>query len=121
LGFGGTISSANAQAQTLIRDNTELKWNEGYYRGYFELQISHKQVRASYFGCPTVATRNPYEIILANFTVAAGANHLSRPIAGGKVESGALSGGKQKLTNVTYNTETGKWEITKFNQMFISY
>lgn len=120
-GFGGTISSANAQAQKLIKDNVELKWNEGYYRGYFELQISTKEVQASYFGCPTVATRNPYEIPLANFTVAAGANHLSRPIAGGNVESGAISEGTQKLTNVTYNTETEKWEVTSFDKMFISY
>ncbi|KAE9988944.1 hypothetical protein EG327_003157 [Venturia inaequalis] len=120
-GFGGTISSANAQAQKLVEDNVELKWNEGYYRGYFELQISPKEVKASYFGCPTVATRNPYEIPLANFTVAVGANHLSRPIAGGNVESGAISEGTQKLTNVTYNTETKRWEVTSFDKMFISY
>lgn len=120
-GFGGTISSANTQAQKLVRDNVELKWNEGYYRGYFELQITPKEVKAFFFGCPTVATRNPYEIPLANFTVAAGANHLSRPIAGGNVESGAISEGTQKLTNVTYNTESKKWEVTSFDKMFISY
>jgi alkaline phosphatase D len=120
-GFTGNIAATNTQAAKLIRDNSELKWNEGYYRGYFELQISPKEVKASYFGCPTVATRNPYEISLANFTVAAGANHLSRPIAGGNVETGALSSGTVKSTNVTLNTATGKYEITSFDQMFIAY
>ncbi|KAF2433346.1 alkaline phosphatase-like protein [Tothia fuscella] len=120
-GFTGNISTTNAQSQKLVRDNSELKWNEGYYRGYYELQVSSKEVKASYFGCPTVATRNAYEIPLANFTVAAGANHLSRPIAGGNVESGALSTGTVKSTNVTLNTDTGKWEITSFNTMFIAY
>jgi alkaline phosphatase D len=120
-GFTGNIAATNAQAGKLIRDNSEIKWNEGYYRGYYELQISPKEVKASYYGCPSVATRNPYEIPLANFTVAAGANHLSRPIAGGNVETGALSSGTVKSTNVTLNTVTNKWEVTSFDQMFIAY
>ena len=28
-GFGGTINSASAQAAKLVRDNSELQWNEG--------------------------------------------------------------------------------------------
>ena len=137
-GFGGTLLTANNQSDSLIRDNSELQWNEGkppsvilprtdtdsaegYYRGYFELQISAEKIDAYYYGCPTVATRNPYEISLANFTVIAGANKLQRPVAGGSVESGFLQGGEVDMTNLTLNTETGEYLFTSFNQMFISY
>lgn len=72
-------------------------------------------------GCPTVATRNPYEISLANFTVVSGANNLSRPVAGGSVESGYLQSGNVRATNLTLNTETGEYSITSFDQMFIRY
>lgn len=30
-GFGGTINSASSQAAKLVRDNSELQWNEGEY------------------------------------------------------------------------------------------
>ncbi|KAL9615912.1 MAG: hypothetical protein Q9160_009160 [Pyrenula sp. 1 TL-2023] len=110
-GFGGTIDSANQQASTLVRDNSELMWNEGYYRGYFELHISPESITANYF-----------EISLANFTVEAGANRLSRPVAGGTVESGYLKMGDVAMTNLTRNTETGEWAVRNdFNQMFIAY
>lgn len=70
-------------------------------------------------GCPTVATRNSWDIPLANFTVQAGDNHLSRPVGGGQVESGYLQGGEVKNTNLTLNTDTGNWEVIGFDQMFI--
>jgi alkaline phosphatase D len=70
-------------------------------------------------GSPSVATRNSWDIPLANFTVKAGANHLQRPIAGGRVESGALRGGTVKHTNLTLDTDTGKWKVIGFDKMFI--
>lgn len=72
-------------------------------------------------GCPTVATRNPYEISLANFTVKHNANHLQRPVGGGSVQSGVLKDGKTALTNLTLDTSTGKYLYTNFSQMFIKY
>ena len=74
-----------------------------------------------WIGCPTVATRNPLEISLANFTVLAGSNHLERSVANGSVESGALQRGTVKQTNLTLNTETGTWNISTFGNMFITY
>ena len=71
-------------------------------------------------GSPSVATRNPWDLPLANFTVVAGDNRLSRPIAGGKVESGALRSGTVRHTNVTLNTETKKWQKIGFEQMYIT-
>ncbi|ORX93587.1 PhoD-like phosphatase-domain-containing protein [Clohesyomyces aquaticus] len=120
-GFGGTISSANTKSKGLVKDNRELQWSEGYYRGYYELQISPKAIVANYYGCPTVATRNPFEISLANFTVLVGENRIQRSVANGTVESGALQRGSLKMTNLTLNTETGGWNVTSFDQMFIKY
>jgi alkaline phosphatase D len=72
-------------------------------------------------GSPSVATRNPFEISLANFTVKAGANHLQRSVAGGRVESGALQKGATVPSNLTLNTATGTWNVTGFEKMFITY
>ncbi|KAL1610107.1 hypothetical protein SLS60_001772 [Paraconiothyrium brasiliense] len=120
-GYAPNITYGNVEAAGLVRDNKELQWTEGYYRGYYELQISSSEITANYFGCPTVAFRNPLEISLANFTVLAGANHLKRSVANGTVENGALQRGSVKQTNLTRNTETGAWNVTHFNQMYIKY
>ncbi|KAH7397372.1 PhoD-like phosphatase-domain-containing protein [Pyrenochaeta sp. MPI-SDFR-AT-0127] len=99
----------------------ELQWAEGYYRGYFELHISPQELNARYYGSPSVAFRNPFEMNLENFTVKAGANHLERNVANGSVESGALQRGKTVPMNLTLNTQNGTWNVTAFQQMFITY
>lgn len=70
-------------------------------------------------GCPSVATRNGWDLPLANFTVLSGDDHLERPIAGGEVESGAVRFGETKHTNLTYNTETKEWDIIGFEKMYL--
>ncbi|MCJ1313282.1 hypothetical protein MMC25_006959 [Agyrium rufum] len=118
--YGQNISLAlsNQASAALIAANRELQWSELYYRGYFELQISHDKVDANYFGMPTIINRNPNEISLANFTVLNGANAIARnPVpGGGVVEHGALKGGKSILTNITMNTQTGKYFISMENE-----
>lgn len=74
-----------------------------------------------YIGCPTVRTRNPFEISLANFTIKAGDNHLQRNVANGTVANGALQRGTVRQTNLTLNTETKTWNITKIDGMYIKY
>jgi alkaline phosphatase D len=115
--FGAStpIEGANNQSRLLIRDNEELQWQEGYYRGYYELQISPKQVDAQYFGLPSLRTRNGYEVSLANFTVGNGANKLQRPVAGGIVANGALQTGEVRVTSLTLDTNTGLWAYGSFN------
>jgi alkaline phosphatase D len=114
-GFSGNVAATNAQAQKLVRDNSELMWNEGYFRGYLALYLNAEEARAEYYGTPTVRSRNSYDIPLANFTVKAGANHLTRPIAGGKVASGYLKNadvpGQVTGVNSTtaLDTVTGQW------------
>lgn len=109
-----TLQKANNASNLLIQSNNELQWSELYYRGYFELQIAHDSVNASYFGLPTIVNRNPNEINLANFTVLSGANALARnpTPGGGVVENGALKLGKTIQTNSTNNTETGVYFIS---------
>ncbi|KAF5561538.1 alkaline phosphatase [Fusarium phyllophilum] len=103
-----------------IAENKELFWQEGYYRGYFHLSVTPKNVSAQFFGSPSIATHNAWEIPLANFTVLAGDNHIHRPKAGIQAESGALKFGKVKHTNLTLNTETGIWKVKAFGNMYLN-
>lgn len=118
-GLSGPIAEAEEISRGFIADNVELQWQEGYYRGYLELHISHERIDAQYFGCPSVRTPNAWEIPLANFTVLAGENRLARPIAGGVVEAGALAVGEVEHTNLTLDTQTGEWSYTSFDEMFL--
>ncbi|KAF7185520.1 Alkaline phosphatase D [Pseudocercospora fuligena] len=118
-GANTTLWECNNQSRALIADNPELQWQEGYYRGYYEMQISKDRILAQYFGTPYLQTRNGYEVPLGNFTIENGANHLTRPVGGGKVENGALqNGGNVAVSNVTLDTNTGVWfehNYTKIN------
>jgi alkaline phosphatase D len=59
-GWGKSVAGPNAQTIPVVRDNTELQWSEGYYRGYFELQINYDRIQASFFGmCFLLVTYHP--------------------------------------------------------------
>ncbi|KAL6710738.1 hypothetical protein ACN47E_007795 [Coniothyrium glycines] len=122
-GLKGSIADTQAISEAFVRDNDELQWQEGYYRGYTELHISRDKVEAQYWGCPTVATRNSYEISLANFTVEAGSNRIQRPVGGGTVEAGAIKQGQGEVvsTNLTVDLATGDWSIHAFDAMFLEW
>ncbi|KAI9660478.1 MAG: hypothetical protein M1821_009828 [Bathelium mastoideum] len=111
-----SLSSANNYSHWLTDANRELQWQDLYYRGYFELHVSHDKLDAQYYGMPTIVTRNPYEISLANFTVQAGANRIQRPVAGGVAESGSLKNGVVRETNLTHNTENNTYFVSQFDQ-----
>ncbi|KAL8902645.1 MAG: hypothetical protein Q9207_004501 [Kuettlingeria erythrocarpa] len=114
------INGTDADARARINQNQVLQWQDGYYRGYFVMSVGKDKIETQFFGSPSVASRNPYDLPLANFTVLAGDNRLSRPVAGGSVESGSLRGGDVEHTNLTLNTETGEWDIVTFEQMYLS-
>ncbi|KAF5650289.1 alkaline phosphatase [Fusarium sp. NRRL 25303] len=111
---------AGKLARKAIAENKELFWQEGYYRGYFHLSVSPKNVSAQFFGSPSIATHHAWEIPLANFTVLAGENHIHRPKYGVQAESGALKTGEIKHTNLTLNTETGVWKVKGFDKMYLN-
>lgn len=115
------IPDANTESDWFNANNEDLQWNEMFYRGYFELQISQEQVRAAFFGTPNIQNRNPHEIPLANFTVLRDENKLQRPVAGGEVETGSLKGGKVALSYLTNNTETGEWFVTENGRQVSGY
>jgi len=74
--YGQNISQAAADQYStwLVHANTELQWQDVYYRGYYELTISQAKVDARFYGIPSLVQRLPYEVSLANFTVMNGAN-----------------------------------------------
>lgn len=111
-----TLKVANNASLWLTQHNEELQYHDTYYRGYYELDISYDEVKAQYFGMPTIVTRNPYEISLANFTVKSGANKLQRPVADGVAASGSLRYGKIDQANVTHDTEKNTYFISHFDQ-----
>lgn len=49
-GAGRSIANSSDRSAALVRDNTELQWTEGYYRGYYELHVSPEELRAEYYG-----------------------------------------------------------------------
>jgi alkaline phosphatase D len=49
-GAGRSIANSSSQSAKLVRDNRELQWAEGYYRGYYELHISPEELNARYYG-----------------------------------------------------------------------
>ncbi|KAI1490665.1 PhoD-like phosphatase-domain-containing protein [Biscogniauxia mediterranea] len=119
-GASGPIAAARRQARARVAENAVLQWQDGYYRGYFLLAASRGAVEARFYGSPSVASRNAWDLPLANFTVRAGDNRLARPVAGGAVEAGALRGGVTRPTNVSLDTATGEWRAVGFDQMYIN-
>ncbi|KAI0392397.1 alkaline phosphatase-like protein [Xylariaceae sp. FL0594] len=118
-GIKAAIVPARTQAQHQVDNNLELQWQDGYYRGYIFLSIKPESIEARYYGSPSVASRNPWDLPLANFTVVKGDNRLARPVGGGSVEAGALRGGTTKPTNLTLNTDSWKWDVVGYEQMYI--
>ena len=86
------IAGCSKLSEQLVEDNGVSQWQEGYYRGYYELHVSPPQLEAKYYVVPTVRRRNGWEILLANFTVESGANKLRRPL--GPVRGGYVRGGE---------------------------
>lgn len=41
---------SNSQSRDLLRDNPNLQWAEGYYRGYLELSVQADRVDARFWG-----------------------------------------------------------------------
>lgn len=113
LGANVSLAAANKISSGIEGANSELQWQDMYYRGYYELHFSRDKVDANYFGLPTVVSRNGWEIPIANFTVRSGENRLQRPVAGGIVESGSLKFGKMVQNNLTHDTNNGTWFVSK--------
>jgi alkaline phosphatase D len=110
--FSGDFDHATNVSTTLVTDNTDLQWSEGFYRGFLMLEVSPKSLNATYYSMRNVseylqesflyrellicaqllfkAFRNLDGFAAASFIVKPGDNRLDRPVAGGRILSGAL-------------------------------
>ncbi|KAL1687078.1 PhoD-like phosphatase-domain-containing protein [Schizophyllum commune] len=88
----GSLSPAAAdnRSAVLVAANAPLQWSEGYYRGFFTLTISPEWMNATYYAMRNISYANLDSFASANFSVKAGENRLTRPVAGGAVKAGAL-------------------------------
>ncbi|KAI0748331.1 PhoD-like phosphatase-domain-containing protein [Daedaleopsis nitida] len=92
----GAIGVEFAGTARYVGVNTDLQWSEGSYRGFFTLTLDPHQAKATYYAMRNISTPNLDAFASATFIVKAGANKLSRPVAGGSVRAGALkSHGRQ--------------------------
>ncbi|KAI0636767.1 PhoD-like phosphatase-domain-containing protein [Trametes polyzona] len=90
--FGAGIlpEPANEISRNYVRDNADLQWSEGSYRGFFTLTLNTTTASATYYAMRNVTSANLEAFVSARFTVEAGSNKLSRPVAGGRVDAGVL-------------------------------
>ncbi|KAI9757559.1 MAG: hypothetical protein M1815_000781 [Lichina confinis] len=104
-----TIVAANNASEWLVDANRELQWSELYYRGYFELSLTHERAEAVYYAVPTNGERSAQEFQLAAFQVKSGENRLSRDpsVGGGTVRNGFLRNGRVLQSNESYTTGEG--------------
>ncbi|KAH9857089.1 PhoD-like phosphatase-domain-containing protein [Lenzites betulinus] len=90
--FGAGIlpAAADVFSQQYVHVNEDLQWSEGSYRGFFTLRLDTQTATATYYAMRNISTANLDAFASATFVVEAGANKLSRPVAGGKVQAGVL-------------------------------
>ncbi|TBU65612.1 PhoD-like phosphatase-domain-containing protein [Dichomitus squalens] len=90
--FGSNVTPERADnvSTGYVAVNTDLQWSEGSYRGFFTLTLDPHQANATYWAMRNISNPNLDGFPSATFIVKAGANKLSRPVAGGKVAAGVL-------------------------------
>ncbi|KAK7043607.1 hypothetical protein VNI00_008218 [Paramarasmius palmivorus] len=100
-GWGTSMSpgAADAISQKLVDSNTNLnlQWSEGHYRGFFTISVNSRHVNATFYAMKNHTIPNAENFVIAQFIVEAGANKLSRPVAGG---ASNIKGGALKLNGV---------------------
>ncbi|KAG7878395.1 hypothetical protein KL925_004296 [Ogataea polymorpha] len=75
-----TLEQCYDTSKKLLEGNSGLIWNEGYYRGYFELEVSSAKMEVTYFGV-NISNSDPQEYKLASFEILRDSNHVHRDIA----------------------------------------
>ncbi|KAI0664599.1 PhoD-like phosphatase-domain-containing protein [Cubamyces menziesii] len=90
--FGAGIlpDAADKISRNYVRDNVDLQWSEGSYRGFFTLTLNTSTAVATYYAMRNVSYANLDAFASATFVVHTGTNKLSRPVAGGSVGAGVL-------------------------------
>ncbi|KAL4265206.1 PhoD-like phosphatase metallophosphatase domain-containing protein [Pleurotus pulmonarius] len=82
-------AAADVISRQLVDINPDLQWSEGSFRGFFTLTIDPQWLNATYYAMRNITSPNTDGFASAEFS-AKGENKLHRPVAGGKVNAGAL-------------------------------
>ncbi|KAF3919124.1 hypothetical protein ABW21_db0207104 [Orbilia brochopaga] len=90
LDWNGTLAEGQILSDWAVEVNPSLQWTDAYYRGYMEVELTHEVARASYFGIPSILTRNDKEIKLGVFETYSGENKVRRPIGGSTIKGGSV-------------------------------
>ncbi|KAF4576514.1 hypothetical protein EYR36_004492 [Pleurotus pulmonarius] len=90
--FGANTNQSTAEglSRQLVAANPDLQWSEGFFRGFYTLTVDVHQVKADFFAMRNISIPNLEAFVSASFIVENGANKLKRPVAGGKINAGAL-------------------------------
>ncbi|KDQ33328.1 hypothetical protein PLEOSDRAFT_1099298 [Pleurotus ostreatus PC15] len=83
-------AAADVISRQLVDINPDLQWSEGSFRGFFTLTIDPQWLNATYYAMRNITFPNTDGFASAEFPVKNGENKLHRPVAGGKVNAGAL-------------------------------
>jgi alkaline phosphatase D len=110
----GPVEASNNISLGFVQENIDLQFSEGHFRGFFAISVTPDFLNSTYYSMRNVseyyfllnpcldtcahpyffkAFRNLDGFAIANFSVKAGANRLTRPISDGIVLSGALKPG----------------------------
>ncbi|EPS36227.1 hypothetical protein H072_10343 [Dactylellina haptotyla CBS 200.50] len=84
-----SLESCQKISQRVVADNDQVKWAEGYYRGYFVVEFTPSEMKADFFSLD-VGTRNDKEILAATWVSEVNTNKFKRPF--GEVKTGVLQG-----------------------------
>ncbi|KAF9500934.1 hypothetical protein BDN71DRAFT_1380970 [Pleurotus eryngii] len=90
--FGADTNQSTAEglSRQLVQANPDLQWSEGFFRGFYTLTVDVHQIKADFFAMRNITIPNLEAFVSASFVVENGANKLKRPVAGGKINAGAL-------------------------------
>ncbi|KAK6333742.1 hypothetical protein TWF730_003925 [Orbilia blumenaviensis] len=88
-GWNPKLEVTQERSDFAVKINPSLQWTEQHHRGYLELDITHEKVKTTYFGIPSVMSRNRDEFVMGEFEVRKDENRVHRPAGGYKVNSGS--------------------------------
>ncbi|KAJ8700230.1 hypothetical protein PTI98_003275 [Pleurotus ostreatus] len=96
--FGADTNQSIAEglSRQLVQANPDLQWSEGFFRGFYTLTVDVHQIKADFFAMRNITIPNLEAFVSASFIVENGANKLKRPIAGGKINAGALKSTREE-------------------------
>ncbi|KAF3913022.1 hypothetical protein ABW21_db0203160 [Orbilia brochopaga] len=81
------LKACQETSERIVADNNQVKWAEGYYRGYIVVEFTPEQMKADFFSVE-VNKRTEDEFLSATWITDVNTNKFKRPF--GPVKAGAL-------------------------------